>query len=93
MKILGKLNQELDPQDENHIVRMLDFFVFRNHLVIIFELLSHTIFDILQKNQFRGFNMALLRVITEQLLSAMSVLHKGGIIHCDLKPENVLLKE
>ncbi len=93
VKILDKINRELDPEDESHHVRMLDFFVFRNHLIIIFELLSYNLFDILKENRFRGFSMPLIRILTQQILTGLNLLSSAGIIHCDLKPENVLLKE
>ncbi|RRT61470.1 hypothetical protein BHE74_00009069, partial [Ensete ventricosum] len=38
--ILSMLNQKLDPDDEHHIVRMLDHFLFQNHLCISFEMLG-----------------------------------------------------
>lgn len=92
VKILDKLNRELDPEDESHIVRMLDFFVYRNHLIIIFELLSYTVFDLLKENRFRGFSIPLIRILTQQVLKGLKLLSHGDIIHCDLKPENILLK-
>lgn len=91
VKILSKLNKELDPEDKSHIVRMIDYFVFRNHLVIIFELLSLNIYEILRKNGMRGFSLPLILSFTKQMLEALCVLEKGNIIHCDMKPENVLL--
>ncbi|OMJ82934.1 hypothetical protein SteCoe_16268 [Stentor coeruleus] len=91
VKILSKLNKELDPNDTNHIVRMIDYFVFRNHLIIIFELLSLNIYELLKKNGMRGFSLSLIRSFTKQILEALCVMEKGNIIHCDMKPENVLL--
>lgn len=89
--ILKMLNTEHDPEDKNRIVRMIDFFVYRKHLCIAFELLSVNLYDVLKQNQFRGVSMALIRVLTEQLLKAMMCLRQASVIHCDLKPENVLL--
>ena len=91
VKILSKINKELDPKDISHIVRMIDYFVFRNHLVIIFELLSLNIYELLKKNNMRGFSLTLIRSFTKQMLEALCVLEKGNIIHCDMKPENVLI--
>jgi serine/threonine protein kinase len=91
VKILSKLNKELDPNDTNHIVRMKDYFVFRNHLIIIFELLSINIYELLRKNGMRGFSLSLIRTFTKQMLEALCVMEKANIIHCDMKPENVLL--
>ncbi|OMJ93562.1 hypothetical protein SteCoe_3395 [Stentor coeruleus] len=91
VKILSKLNKELDPNDTNHIVRMVDYFVFRNHLIIIFELLSLNIYELIKKNGMRGFSLSLIRSFTKQMLEALCIMEKGNIIHCDMKPENVLL--
>jgi serine/threonine protein kinase len=91
VRILQLLNQEFDPEDDKRIVRMLDFFVYRKHLCISFELLSVNLYEVLKQNSFRGVSMALIRVLTEQLLKALRCLRQASVIHCDLKPENVLL--
>lgn len=93
VRILQMLNQDFDPEDEKRIVRMLDFFVYRKHLCIAFELLSVNLYDVLRQNSFRGVSMTLIRVLTEQLLRAMRCLRDAFVIHCDLKPENVLLMD
>eukprot|EP00927_Polykrikos_kofoidii_P048501 TRINITY_DN42777_c0_g1_i1.p1 TRINITY_DN42777_c0_g1~~TRINITY_DN42777_c0_g1_i1.p1 ORF type:complete len:933 (+),score=129.28 TRINITY_DN42777_c0_g1_i1:71-2869(+) len=89
--ILQMLNKEFDPEDENRIVRMIEFFEFRNHFCIVFELLScTTLYDALKQTNFRGVKVALVRVLTEQLVQALRCLRQASVIHCDLKPENIL---
>jgi len=89
--ILQTLNSKYDPEDQKRIVRMVDFFVYRKHLCIAFELLSVNMYDVLKQNSFRGVSMTLIRVLTDQILKAMKCLREAHVIHCDLKPENVLL--
>ena len=38
-----QLNENFDPDDQHHIVRMLDFFPWKNHLCITFEMLGHNL--------------------------------------------------
>jgi len=49
------------------------------------------LYELLKQNQFRGLSTQLLRLFLGQLLEALCALRRVGIIHCDLKPENVLL--
>ena len=74
------------------IVKMLDYFVFRDHLCIVFELLDASIYDLLRKNHFLGLSLNLSRLIISKILEAMKIIKDAKLIHCDLKPENILLK-
>nr|CAG8579112.1 7095_t:CDS:2 [Entrophospora candida] len=90
--ILELLNQTWDIKDQHHILRLLDTFIHHRHLCLVFELLSVNLYELIKQNQFRGLSTNLVRLFTAQLLDALTVLNEARIIHCDLKPENVLLK-
>ena len=75
------------------IVEYFGDFVFRDHTVIIFEVLSINLYDFLKDTHFEGISPNLTRRIASQILETLSFLHKNKIIHCDLKPENILFKE
>ncbi len=51
MKILKLLNEK-DKNDENNIIRMIDYDVFRKHLIISFELLSMNLYEFIKSNNF-----------------------------------------
>ena len=86
-RILGK-----DP-DKYGIVRMFDSFYFRRHFIIVFELLDTNLYRYIKEPGFRGMNKDLLRQIATQMLHGLLHLSKIKIIHCDLKPENVLFTD
>ncbi|KAJ3336695.1 dual specificity protein kinase yak1 [Gonapodya sp. JEL0774] len=90
--ILEMLNSQYDPNDRHHLVRMMDTFVHRSHLCIVFEMLSVNLYELIKQNGFRGLSTNLVRVFVAQILDALSILNRARIIHCDLKPENILLK-
>jgi dual specificity protein kinase YAK1 len=87
-----QLNRVYDPSGDSPLVRMLDFFVFRDHLCIVFELLSASIYDMLKENMFQGLSLNFSRLIISQILDALCLVRDAKLIHCDLKPENILLK-
>jgi len=90
-KILDKLRTD-DPEDVNGIIRMKNCFTFRQHICITFELLSMSLWDYLRSTQFSRTSNTLVRRFAVQLLTALAYLARNSIIHCDVKPENVLLK-
>ena len=53
------------------------------------ELLS--VLQYIRGNLFRGFEAAAIRCIGAQLLAALRTLAAENIVHCDLKPENIVL--
>ncbi|GJE95495.1 dual specificity protein kinase yak1 [Phanerochaete sordida] len=90
--ILELLNNQCDPHDEHHILRLRDSFIHKNHLCLVFELLSSNLYELIKQNQFQGLSTQLVKVFTAQLLDSLTVLKEARLIHCDLKPENILLK-
>ncbi len=87
-----QLNNQCDPHDEHHILRLRDSFIHRNHLCLVFELLSSNLYELIKQNQFQGLSTQLVKVFTAQLLDGLTILKEARLIHCDLKPENILLK-
>ncbi|KAF9584746.1 hypothetical protein BGW38_005330 [Lunasporangiospora selenospora] len=91
VKILDNLNK-WDPEAKHNLVRMTDNFYFRNHLCIASELLSINLYEFIKSNSFQGFSLGLIKRFCTQLLQSLELLGKHRVVHCDLKPENVLLK-
>lgn len=91
VKLLKKLAEQ-DPNDCFNIVQMKTHFLFRNHLCLVFELLSMSLYDLLKLHKFQGLPLHVVSRIAIQILVALQFSASLQIIHCDLKPENILLK-
>ena len=49
------------------------------------------LYEFIKAHEFRGFSLKLIRRFAKQLLGSLVLLKGHKVIHCDLKPENVLL--
>lgn len=88
VRLLEYLNANSDGKN---FIRLLDTFMHKEHLCLVFELLASNLYELIKQNQFQGLNMKLVKLLTRQLLEAMAQLRGFQMIHCDLKPENILL--
>ncbi|KAF3816440.1 hypothetical protein GH733_014613 [Mirounga leonina] len=90
LKILEALRRK-DKDNTHNVVHMKDFFYFRNHLCITFELLGINLYELMKNNSFQGFSLSVVRRFTLSVLKCLQMLYVEKIIHCDLKPENIVL--
>ncbi|KAL8194536.1 UNVERIFIED_CONTAM: Dual specificity tyrosine-phosphorylation-regulated kinase [Gekko kuhli] len=92
VSILDTLRQK-DEDNTHNVVHMKDYFYFRNHFCISFELLGINLYELIKKNNFQGFTLSLIRRFTQCILRCLQLLYVEKIIHCDLKPENILINQ
>lgn len=94
IKILELLRQT-GKCNENNILEMKTFFYHREHLIIVTELLRQNLFEfgkfIIENNEEPYFTKRRLCYLTRQVLQALAFVHDLGLVHSDVKPENILL--
>ncbi|EEC42920.1 predicted protein, partial [Phaeodactylum tricornutum CCAP 1055/1] len=78
-------------QGSEYILRLLCFFMYRSHLCLVFEMLGLNLYEVLKRRQFRGLPLSLVHQIVKQSVEGIKEFSRKNIVHCDLKPENVLL--
>ena len=82
-----------DQEDKKNIIKIYEKFVFRKHLILVFEMLSMNLYEFIKSNNFQGVSMGLVRRFAIQLLVSLHYMREHNIIHCDMKPENILLRK
>ncbi|EUB60631.1 Dual specificity tyrosine-phosphorylation-regulated kinase [Echinococcus granulosus] len=77
--------------DRYPIVRLIEHFMYHEHMCLSFELLGCSLYDLIKDKKDQGLPRDRVRRLMASVLDGLSYVWKAGIIHCDLKPENVLL--
>jgi serine/threonine protein kinase len=73
------------------IVSLLDVCVSSSSLLMVLEFVKHNLRAHLHPGQ-KPFGPELIRSYAFQLLSCVTYLHDHGVVHCDIRPENILLE-
>ncbi|KAF7994708.1 hypothetical protein HCN44_004180 [Aphidius gifuensis] len=89
VSILSRLSQE--NADEFNFVRAYECFQHKSHTCLVFEMLEQNLYDFLKQNKFSPLPLKYIRPILQQVLTALLKLKQLGLIHADLKPENIML--
>uniref|UniRef100_A0A671RUM8 non-specific serine/threonine protein kinase n=1 Tax=Sinocyclocheilus anshuiensis TaxID=1608454 RepID=A0A671RUM8_9TELE len=87
--ILARLSSE--NADEHNLVRAFECFQHRSHTCLVFEMLEQNLYDFLKQNKFSPLPLKVIRTILQQVATALKKLKAMGLIHADLKPENIML--
>lgn len=68
------LLRDNDPDCVERVVRLRDYFVFRNHLCCVFDLYSVNLYEFIKMYHYQGFEYNLIRRFAIQMLSALRYL-------------------
>ncbi|KAL1403654.1 hypothetical protein pipiens_005597 [Culex pipiens pipiens] len=93
LETLKKLN-DTDPEDRYHCLRLFRHFFHKQHLCMVLEPLAMNLREVLKKyGKNVGLHIKAVRSYTQQLLLALKLLKKSGILHADIKPDNILVND
>lgn len=88
MKIMQILN-EIDH--ESLFVRYLGCFRHKQHMCLIIERYGPSLYDAFVARNYMVFNMFTIKSVIYQVAQVLGVMHRNGMIHTDVKLENILL--
>lgn len=97
-KMLKHLNEKVKStkkllfEKDFPILSYIDHFHFRGHMCIISETLSLNLYSLLEIIKFRGLSLKIIKMFSRRILTGLDFIHKQNIIHCDIKPENIMIK-
>ncbi|XP_047208967.1 homeodomain-interacting protein kinase 2 isoform X3 [Girardinichthys multiradiatus] len=89
VSILARLSTE--SADDYNFVRAYECFQHKNHTCLVFEMLEQNLYDFLKQNKFSPLPLKYIRPVLQQVATALMKLKSLGLIHADLKPENIML--
>nr|XP_055044339.1 homeodomain-interacting protein kinase 1-like isoform X3 [Misgurnus anguillicaudatus] len=89
VSILSRLSTE--NADEFNFVRSYECFQHKNHTCLVFEMLEQNLYDFLKHSKFSPLLLKCIRPVLQQVSTALLKLKSLGLIHADLKPENIML--
>lgn len=79
-----------DPKDTRFCNKLISSFEYNGHICMTFKALGQNVLQFLEDNHYNPFPLKDVRHISYQLCHAVDFLHRNGIAHTDIKPDNVL---
>ncbi|EMS52228.1 Serine/threonine-protein kinase PRP4-like protein [Triticum urartu] len=91
VSVLEKLSSA-DCEDKRHCVRFISSFMYRDHLCLVLESLHMNLREVIKKfGRDIGLKLTAVRTYSKQLFIALKLLKDCSILHCDIKPDNILV--
>jgi len=91
--VLERLNAA-DKKNKRGIIRLLATFAYRRHFCMVFESFADDLRAAVKKyTKGKGMTLNAVRAYTSQLLVGLAHMREHGVIHADIKPDNILLSK
>jgi dual specificity protein kinase YAK1 len=89
-QLMNDLQSQITSVESVHFLRLIRTFLFQNRFCLLLELLYVDLYIALTQLNNHGFKLLMVQNITRQLFESLVILERCGIIHGDLKPENIM---
>lgn len=86
--------------DAFHVVRLSDAFYFRQRMFVVTELLKENLYETTVASlaaetegcEAYWFDISRLAMVAKQVTTALELVHSLGLVHSDVKPENIMVQ-
>ncbi|CDO66895.1 serine/threonine protein kinase [Plasmodium reichenowi] len=89
LNILCNENTNNNLSNKN-IIQLYDSFYYKEHLIIVTEYMQSDLYNYFIRKGKLG-TLGQLQILTKNLLEGLAYIHSKNLIHCDLKPENIMI--
>jgi dual specificity protein kinase YAK1 len=93
IRIMERLKAVGTPEELETICLILDHFDYRDHICILMPVHSINFLTILERHNFHGITLNLIQLVVRQVVKAFCLFHRAGVVHLDIKPENIVLAD
>ncbi|GAB68156.1 serine/threonine protein kinase [Plasmodium cynomolgi strain B] len=83
-------NENGNTHTNKNIIQLYDYFYFKEHLIIVTEYMQSDLYNYFIKKGKIG-TLGQLQILAKNLLEGLAFIHSKNLIHCDLKPENIMI--
>lgn len=88
-KVLDFMKRDVNSI-KKHCARVFETHYYGGFFFFVTELYDKSLLKTLKMNNFQGFELQRVKLITKQVTMALQYIHSHGFVHCDLKPDNIL---